>query len=383
MSTTVIQDAPAKKRKVKDLPEPLSQLTDVNFRSVLNARLETDPNEASEVMVAYEASCDGETFVLDKLTLDQLRRLCKNVGVRYVNKCSKFQCRKALWVLAQYQEQRERDGASCLSLSEKMTNNIVRITNIVFCHDFVDSFLTLNDIKTRADHEKGQLPKNFWADVAEAMNDCDDDDKTAVDIVLNEEDERWEEIHLLDLNNFDNMSATAIRKKVHQLLKVRKEMKKNMTISGEHDSDPYNFVEVAMKNVGGCGLTILGCYYFYMRCEENPEVDSVFGDQMEDSLKGNTEIITMDSKVPVSNEKKRAYAAMVDMSGIAKSLVDEMKETNREMKENNRLAREAGTALMEKNRLEKQSQLISLAQHLGKKEMLEQILGKLASSSDD
>ena len=64
-------------------------------------------------MVAYEVESDGDDAAdLTQLTLDQLRKLCKNVGVRYVNNCSKFQCRKALWVLAQYQEQRERDGTS-------------------------------------------------------------------------------------------------------------------------------------------------------------------------------------------------------------------------------------------------------------------------------
>ena len=37
-----------------------------------------------------------------------------------------------------------------------------------------------------------------------------------------------------------------------------------MTTSGEHDSDPYNFVEIAMKKIlgGKGGLTLLGIYYF-------------------------------------------------------------------------------------------------------------------------
>jgi hypothetical protein len=58
-------------------------------------------------------------------------------------------------------------------------------------------------------------------------------------------------------------------------------MKKNMTISGEHDNDAYNFVEVAMKNTGSTGLTRIGCYYFITRCEDNPEVDVRFTDGME------------------------------------------------------------------------------------------------------
>ena len=48
---------------------------------------------------------------------------------------------------------------------------------------------------------------------------------------------------------------------------------------------------------------------------------------------------------------------MVDISNVAKSIAQEMKETNR-------LAKEAAG-------LAKQSQLISVAQHLGKNEILD------------
>jgi hypothetical protein len=58
-------------------------------------------------------------------------------------------------------------------------------------------------------------------------------------------------------------------------------MKNNMTIIGEHDNDVYNFVEVAMKNTGSTGLTRIGSYYFFTRCEDNPEVDVRLADGME------------------------------------------------------------------------------------------------------
>ena len=99
-----------------------------------------DPKETGEVMVAYAMDGnDNETKDLTKLTLDQLRKLCKNIGIRYVNNCTKFQCRKALCVLANYQEHRERDGTG--TISDKTTGNIIRITNIIFSHEFLDSFL--------------------------------------------------------------------------------------------------------------------------------------------------------------------------------------------------------------------------------------------------
>ena len=80
-------------------------LNDRNVRTKVQARLETDSKEiVGEVMVAYAMLLEDESAIdLNSLTLDQIRKLCKNVGVQYVNKCTKFQCRKALWILSRYQ----------------------------------------------------------------------------------------------------------------------------------------------------------------------------------------------------------------------------------------------------------------------------------------
>ena len=82
----------AKKRKAKPIPEGLLKLNESTFRKVMKFRLETDSSETGEVKVAYEVSLiddhDGAetTFNLEKLTLDQLRKVCQNCGVQYVNK---------------------------------------------------------------------------------------------------------------------------------------------------------------------------------------------------------------------------------------------------------------------------------------------------------
>jgi len=152
----------------------------------------------------------------------------------------------------------------------------------------LDSFLALNDSKATVDHETGEMPHDFWDDVVETMNGSDDDDSSALQLVIEEANDYCGEIKSIDLRDFNQMTCSAIMKKVNQLLKVRKEMKKNMTISGEHDNNPYNFVEITMKNVGKGGLSVLGCHYFYTRCESNPEVDVCFVVEMDDALKGNT-----------------------------------------------------------------------------------------------
>jgi hypothetical protein len=161
------------------------------------------------------------------------------------------------------------------------------------------------------------------------------------------------------------------------LLKVWKVMQRNMTVSGEHNSDPYNFVEVAMKKVGKNGLTLLGCYYFFKLCDKNPEVNVSYSIQMDNILKGNDDDYNADGSLrnKQDSQKKRAYTAMVDIANVTKNISVEMKETNR-------LVQDLINAVKEKNWLAKQSQVIvAIAQHLGKNEMLEDLIIVLLSSS--
>ena len=91
----------------------------------------------------------------------------------------------------------------------------------------------------------------------------------------------------VDLGQFEQiMETNAFRKKCLDLFKVWSIMKENMMKSGTHDSDPYNFVEVAMR--GFTGLTPISVFYFYKRCDEHPDIDSVFQPFMNDNLKGNS-----------------------------------------------------------------------------------------------
>jgi hypothetical protein len=117
-ATTVATEAPKKKRATKVLPPAFSKLNEKNFKEFMEFRVEEehDPSEPGETMVAYSVKIPNEDGVSDtkyeltKFTLDQLRLLARNLGVSYVNKCNKFQCRKALWILANHQEALERDA---------------------------------------------------------------------------------------------------------------------------------------------------------------------------------------------------------------------------------------------------------------------------------
>ena len=348
-----------KKRKESPLPECLESIDDTNFHKMIKGRLETDPKgkEEAECNIAFEVLLDdGEVFPLSQLNLDQLQKLAKNVGCKYI-KGTRFHVQKAIMIQKELVEQMEKDGK--VYVADKTTNNIIRICNLIFSHEFLDNFMLLNDIKKREDHEGKNMPKNFWQDIGEAYNFCDDVDDIATVKLLSVDDPHWDEYESLQLVEYDVMAAELIKKKVHSLLKIRKTMQENMTKSGEHGNDPYDFVDVALKKIGKNGLSHLGCYYFFKLCDANPDVDVYHTVEMDDNLKGNT---TTDEdnfnnliKKENSTEKRKAYASIVDMALTCKDIGLALNETNKHMLEANQLSEET-------TKLTTQSQLILLAQ---------------------
>ena len=55
-----------------------------------------------------------------------------------------------------------------------------------------------------------------------------------------------------------------------------------MTKSGTHDNDPFTFVKVAMREFHGFTPIAI---YFFTRCEEHLDIDSVFQPPMDDRMK--------------------------------------------------------------------------------------------------
>ena len=147
MAAPIVVEAPTKKkRKIKDLPDELARLTKANCSQGLKYRLETDPQDENkeELMVAYQvASAEDDNndenpdLELDKLTLDQLRRLCRNVGVHYVNKYTKFQCRRELWLLGNQQERGENHAVPRMGNTSNTGNTDASLESFVLAESNV------------------------------------------------------------------------------------------------------------------------------------------------------------------------------------------------------------------------------------------------------
>jgi hypothetical protein len=358
---------PKTKRKVKVFPPVLAKVTD-DDRKNFGLALELDPNPkskyfGSECLVAQTVTVKdddtGEEILYDlkPLVLDHLRQLCRNVGVCNAGSMNKFELRKALAAFINYQNELDRKGISATSTASRLTSTICRAVNVVFSENFVKDFMSINDRHSRQSHETHKTYKGFWINAALAHNSCfansteiemdtnntesnnngsdsddsnesggkdsfrdmedsDDDDSgdggtkgDCFSSILNMDNDPHiaiglvddKQINLMQVSQFD---TKAFRKKINDLFKIRRRMKENMTVSGTHDNEAWNFVESAMAS-SGCkgGFTKIGVYYFYKRCEGCDGIDAVFSPFLDPDLLGDSTNLGDDSNSSESEEK--------------------------------------------------------------------------------
>jgi hypothetical protein len=96
---------------------------------------------------------DGK-FDIDKLTIQLLRKLCKNVGIANCGLHNKFNCQKAIATFFRYQDILQKNGIKPTTHADRVTSNICRAVNVVFSEEFVEDFKT-----TIANHAKTMRPK--------------------------------------------------------------------------------------------------------------------------------------------------------------------------------------------------------------------------------
>ena len=144
---------------------------------------------------------------------------------------------------------------------------------------FCESFLALNDSGMHFDHVTGEIPKIFWEYVSEAMKGSDNDDDIALQVVFADKNKHCVKIKAIHKNLTSQHPA---KKDFNLLWKAGEEIQRKRTSRGEHDSDPFDFVEFAMTYVGKQGLSMLECYCFL-----NDLKAACFAQEMHDVLKGN------------------------------------------------------------------------------------------------
>ena len=401
------QKPKGRKKATKPLPSDLALLTD-DDRQKFTLALEIDPNQKSnrfgkEFMAAQSvcirpASADEPPVVynLKELLVEHVRKLCSNLGITNCGSQNNFNCRKAIATYFRYEDALDATGMKPRSHASMLTNTVCRAINVVFSDEFIEDFKTANDRKTRKDHETKNTNKAFWIQAAMAYNSCLACDVVSVaatgDPIAPREtgtaafatpfaatknitmvaDEHFEDesppptsndsfstlvfppddIYLCDLVEDPELNLScvlqfdteAFRMKILDLFKICRKMKENMTVSGTHDSDPWNFVECAMTGMTK-GFTKIAVYYFYQRCETDKDIDSCFQPFLDIAIRGDTVSLLDDDDVDIvdaslssskkltaQQERERADSAMIQNvfaqgNAILKRLADSAEQS--------------------------------------------------------
>jgi hypothetical protein len=324
------------KRTVKPLPPELEQFPKDKMQTI-HCSLEV--YKVGDEMVEESLAQYVDVEVIDNngqpstkridfhkdLNLCQLRRFCRRLGLRHTASSNKHACRKAIAHAILFEKGLSENGLHPRSSEIRARNTLLRLVNVVLGHCFVDRFLAINDLKSRMDHETGQMVKNFWQDAAECYNDFSDNDDGQLHIIDNTNDvdlavllaEEEDEINLIDA---EHLSPAMLQKKVMTLIKIRRVLKDNMSVSGTHSHTPLNFLDVAInKTKGGRMFHRLGVYYFYIRATEYDElIDATFQPGLCDDHKGSTapECVLTDSESPDSSGAENPTDSSTSRSAV-------------------------------------------------------------------
>jgi hypothetical protein len=219
-------------------------------------------------------------------TIEHLRLLCKNLGLRNTGSWSKFMCRRQIALQIDNADIAESSNAK---RNETRTNTNCRIVNAAFHPDMMEKLRCLNDAKKRSDHEGKTTFKDFWMEVLEVVNDFDDTMNPGMECIVGTETDA----HLVqleddvDLTEFNLSTSKSCQQVFFALRKVRAKMKENMTQSGTHGNDPWDFVAVALRAVKQ-SIGFNEAYYYYTRMEAHPDVEAQFQPFIDESLKGDS-----------------------------------------------------------------------------------------------
>jgi hypothetical protein len=308
------------KRNIKELPfDPKHFSVKENYKDI-NITEETVSKDygddlviGEKVFVASSATINGNTpFYLDGLTLQQLRHLARIFYVPHAHNLNKFMCRYNIAAAVMRRKvlddtnvnkshEAKNSGPTSNTSSSKRYNTIMRMINVLFSVDFLPQFLESNKNKSRYDFEigVGGDMSRFWKNVSDELSnniDVNDSDLESCNdpynesiIENNEGKENIEKIFsMTDINLGDYLKETpeVLSSWAKDLVRVRAKIISNMTTSGTHENDLFQFVDRALLSLKKKHLLgFFPTYYFCLRANSCPDFDSRFSPLMSDEFK--------------------------------------------------------------------------------------------------
>jgi hypothetical protein len=252
---------------------------------------------------------------LRPLLLTQWRQLAKKLNIAALANKGKGQIRFGFGQAQARGAEYDNGETQRAKAQHIRTSTFLRLINALSSPEYLPDFLKSNDRKVRADHETGVTNKKFYQMLADRFNDTEEDNSDILLIQFAHLDETIADAAFsYDLTVFNHKNTAEVKKMVQVLIRGRKKMKENMSVSGTHSSDPWEFSQVATKYVGG--VSDFELVYFYRFCSEhNDEIDSSF------NLGGSVEM-TGDSVSTVTVKSNRGATKAGSMTNDLTNAID-------------------------------------------------------------
>lgn len=259
------------KKKTTSIAELPTFLTNFTYADrshlVCGDELDTkkrDPEKQGPFRVAQFIQVDdSETYDLNKLGVFQMRKLSRQFGCKGTGSANLFKIRRAMALrvsMGAAYANNQIVNPVCDPQVERTrkTNTNCRIVTALFTNEILPDFSKVNDRKDRRDYETGNGANNerLFRKISEMVNDTDSTELDELILPNNPGDE-----HItaavdddgVNPKDFTQQSWQSVAKVVHKFTKARKAFVTNMTLSGTHDSDTWNFIEPTLKTskVGG------------------------------------------------------------------------------------------------------------------------------------
>jgi hypothetical protein len=182
-----------KKRAYKNLPLELQDIDRRDISSFICA-LELDAGNDTEELRAQKIIKNNVEISLANLNADQLRLLCRRLGITGASSAKRDACRALIAKLHTINSSAASRSDDPRSVEKQGTNTLLRQINVIFSSEFIERFQELNDGKTRVDHETKNIPKQFWADATLAYNDFEEMEQVVNTEQLGIQNGVWEDV---------------------------------------------------------------------------------------------------------------------------------------------------------------------------------------------
>lgn len=232
----------------------------------------------------------------------QLRKLAGKCNVKAAGTLNIWNCRTSIasFVTAGTMYKESTIANPFTDATQRRLNTFMRLINVCFSKNLVQRFVDLNDRKKREQYEAahgGDPVKAFFVEASNVFNDASQNSLLSKVCASNE----GEDVHLFgwmkegafNLSDFDPQTYATCYSKAYDLLKAREIALANMTESGTHESDFWNFCtnrKVLKWRVNGTELPAQAVYYVNVMCGQYPAIDGKFADRLHESMKSDSNL---------------------------------------------------------------------------------------------